>query len=122
MISKRRTLELRDIDGAYVVGMPVDQDRLRVALSNVASVGVFLAKPREVRWSAAEQDLGGYTLLSPYDLVDTSDDPMDDVLVRDFLKAVESDEEFVLQAHDQVGHRSGNGVDTPDELVAVAEK
>ncbi len=63
--------ELRDLDGSYVLVEPVGEIRCRVLVSNVARKGEVLYKPEALTWSQASRDLGGFTRLSPAELLGT---------------------------------------------------
>jgi len=74
--------ELRDLDGSYLFVQPVDESSCRILDSNVAPKGQVLYKPEILSWEQAAEDLGGYTRLSPDELLgfvaqDTFPDPED---------------------------------------------
>lgn len=61
--------ELRDLDGSYVLVEPVGDIRCRVLASNVAQKGEVLYKPEALSWLQATRDLGGFTRLTPAELL-----------------------------------------------------
>lgn len=61
--------ELRDLDGSYLLVQPVGESRCRILDSNVAPKGQVLYKPELMSWDQAAEDLGGYTRLSPDELL-----------------------------------------------------
>lgn len=61
--------ELRDLDGSYLLVQPVGESRCRILDSNVAAKGQVLYKPELMSWDQAVEDLGGYTRLSPDELL-----------------------------------------------------
>lgn len=61
--------ELRDLDGSYLLFEPVGESRCRILASNVAPKGQLLYKPTLLSWAQATKDLGGYTRLSPAELL-----------------------------------------------------
>lgn len=63
--------ELRDLDGSYLLVEPFGEIRCRVLSSNVARKGEVLYKPEALTWSQASRDLGGFTRLSPAELLGT---------------------------------------------------
>jgi hypothetical protein len=65
--------ELRDLDGSYLLVQPVGESRCRILDSNVAQKGQVLYKPELLSWAQAAEDLGGYTRLSPDELLGLAD-------------------------------------------------
>lgn len=68
-MGKPRFVEFRDLDGSYVLVRPLDEVRGRVVSSNRAARGRVLYKDGALSWERAAEDLGGYTRLSPEELL-----------------------------------------------------
>jgi hypothetical protein len=65
----RPTVELRDLDGTYVLVKPLDDVRGVVLNGTLHEQGQVLYKGASLSWKAASRDIGGATHLSPQDLV-----------------------------------------------------
>src|SRR5437762_1963410 len=89
--------ELRNLDGSYLLVQPLGESGCRILASNVAPKGQVLYKPELLSWSQATEDLGGYTRLSPDELLglvdpDTVPDP------DNLVDALDSREEVLSEA------------------------
>lgn len=106
MTHRGRRIELRDIDGSYVCGLVLDEDRLKVSISNLAPDGDVMVKPPCLSWTTASQDVGGCTRLSPYALVAGGDDTAEGGLTEEIRAALDADEDVLRAAHAAVEARS----------------
>jgi len=124
--------ELRDLDGSYLLVQPVDESRCRILDSNVAPKGKVLFMPDLMSWEHAAEDLGGYTRLSPDELLGLVDqDSLPDP--ENLVEALDTREEILVEPRrpdpegevvdpgTQTGHGANVEADDPQvELLRLA--
>jgi hypothetical protein len=100
--------ELRDLDGSYLLVQPLGESRCRILASNVAPKGKLLYKPDLLSWSQATEDVGGYTRLSPDELLGVLDaDSVPDP--ENLVEALEAEQDIL--ADPRSGDPEGDVVD-----------
>lgn len=118
----KATVELRDLDGSYILSRIVDETRCRVLASNVTGRGETIRIPFWWCWEDATRNLGGFTRTSPYDVLQythacasEADEDDDDSFERDLKLALDEEEEVLREAHRLVEERAGgSGVPLPE--------
>lgn len=89
--------ELRDLDGSYLLVEPLGSTHGLILDSNVAPKGEVFYKSSRLTWSAASEDLGGWTRLVPAEVLETIGDR---VLDRDdLLKVLTHEQELRYRDH-----------------------
>lgn len=107
-MSVAKYVELLESDGAYIAGRILDEERIRVIMSNIAPAGAVLIKQVPMDWHEAGRLDGNATWLSPYDLIRSAAAAAKDETPyrHDLLVDLDSDDEFLREMHGEVEART----------------